>query len=117
MAPISFKNLLIWILRLKNREHAKKSRARKKVMYDALQKRLTKLRNDNLLLRRVIMERIPQATAILNACTSVQSHFLDDLQMKMDEEEGITTKSTIPAATDPPVRVLTVSFSIFYYSS
>jgi len=46
--------------RERNREHAKRSRIRKKVLLDLLQEQLAVLRGENSLLRRVVQERIPE---------------------------------------------------------
>lgn len=63
--------------RERNREHAKKSRVRKKMMLDTLADQLTALRDENVNLRRVVAERIPHlAPKILNDCTTVESGLL-----------------------------------------
>jgi len=65
--------------RERNREHAKRSRLRKKVLLDLLQDQLTGLRRENVALRRTVAERIPQlAASILSECTVVESELLID---------------------------------------
>lgn len=64
--------------RERNREHAKQSRIRKKVMLDTLQDQLTALRSENTKMRRIVAERIPQhAQAILERCTTEESRLLE----------------------------------------
>lgn len=63
--------------RERNREHAKRSRIRKKVLLDLLQEQLAVLRGENSLLRRVVQERIPEkASSILADCTTEESLLL-----------------------------------------
>lgn len=65
--------------RERNREHAKKSRIRKKVLLDTLQDSLTELRAENQRLRRIITDRLPeQAPKILEQCTIDESLLLDE---------------------------------------
>lgn len=65
--------------RERNREHAKKSRIRKKVLLDTLQDSLTELRGENQKLRRIITDRLPeQAARILEQCTNEESLLLDE---------------------------------------
>ena len=45
--------------RERNREHAKRSRIRKRVILDLLQDQLAALRGENVRLRRVVLERLP----------------------------------------------------------
>ena len=77
--------------RERNREHAKKSRIRKKVLLDTLQDSLTELRVENHKLRRIISDRIPeQASRILEACTQEESLLLEDDEVsgKVDEAKN-----------------------------
>ena len=78
LAPHTFSSLLL-THRERNREHAKRSRLRKKVLLDLLQDQLTGLRRENVALRRTVAERIPQqAASILSECTVVESELLID---------------------------------------
>lgn len=69
---------LISILRDRNREHAKRSRIRKRVLLDTLQDQLTELRAQNLKLRRVVADRLPAdlAAQVLLRCTTEESTLL-----------------------------------------
>lgn len=63
--------------RERNREHAKKSRIRKRVLLDSLQDQLTILRAENVKLRRIVVDRIPShAGQILQDCTTEESNLL-----------------------------------------
>jgi PAS domain S-box-containing protein len=65
--------------RERNREHAKRSRIRKKVLLDSLQDQLTELRQENLSLRRVVVDKLPTlASGILDKCTTEESMLLAD---------------------------------------
>jgi len=65
--------------RERNREHARRSRVRKRMLLDLLSDRLTLLREQNKRLRQVVSERIPHlATGILAACTTEESLLLLD---------------------------------------
>ncbi|KAG5180018.1 aureochrome 4 [Tribonema minus] len=57
--------------RERNREHAKRSRVRKKFMLDCLQDQLLALRKENMNLRQVVKEHMPEvATQIFEKCVS-----------------------------------------------
>lgn len=78
--------------RERNREHAKRSRIRKKVLLDLLQDQLSALRSENVKLRRVVVEHIPQhATNILSQCTTEESLLL--LSDGEDEDGGGAKKA------------------------
>lgn len=63
--------------RERNREHAKKSRVRKKVMLETYSDQLAALRFENVNLRRVVTEKIPHLAAkILHDCTTCESNLL-----------------------------------------
>ncbi len=65
--------------RERNREHAKRSRIRKKLLLDSLQDQLVALRKENTTLRRTISDRIPHLAAkILSECTTTESELLSD---------------------------------------
>lgn len=63
--------------RERNREHAKRSRIRKKLLLDSLQNQLVSLRQENAVLRRAISDRIPHLAAkIFSECTTPESDLL-----------------------------------------
>lgn len=63
--------------RERNREHAKRSRIRKKFLLESLQDQVATLRNENMSLRRVVKEKIPdKASQILEQCTTEFSALL-----------------------------------------
>lgn len=68
-------------IRDRNREHAKRSRIRKRVLLDTLQGQLAELRSQNIKLRRVVVERLPTELAahILTECTTEESTLLANL--------------------------------------
>jgi PAS domain S-box-containing protein len=73
--------------RERNREHAKKSRIRKRVLLDLLQDQLSGLRGENVKLRRVVLERLPHvASKVLQSCTTEESMLL------MFEEDSLADK-------------------------
>eukprot|EP01031_Cornospumella_fuschlensis_P032512 gene32512-39308_t len=75
--------------RERNREHAKRSRVRKKVLLDTLQDQLLGLRKENMALRRIVTERIPQAAArILQECTTEESSLLLNNNMSDNEDSA-----------------------------
>ncbi|GKY92614.1 hypothetical protein MPSEU_000231500 [Mayamaea pseudoterrestris] len=65
--------------RQRNREHAKRSRVRKKFMLEALQGEVTELQKINQWLRMLIQEHIPEhAMKIITECCSTSPLFADD---------------------------------------
>jgi len=64
----------------RNREHAKRSRIRKRVLLDTLQDQLAALRAQNVRLRRVVADRLPGelAARVLLDCTTEESTLLGD---------------------------------------
>ena len=77
IANLPCKIIFIETHRERNREHAKRSRMRKKVLLDTLQDQLTALRNENIKLRRVVAEHLPQtASKIFEECTTEESALL-----------------------------------------
>lgn len=63
--------------RERNREHAKRSRIRKKFLLESLQEQVAALRDENMSLRQVVKERLPdKASAILDQCTTEFSSML-----------------------------------------
>lgn len=86
--------------RERNREHAKRSRIRKKVLLDTLQDQLAALRGENTKLRRVVAERIPHlAQSILERCTTEESQLLAS-----DSEDDMNTSSKTGSATPAFMR-------------
>lgn len=63
--------------RERNREHAKRSRIRKKFMLDCLQEQLMGLRKENMNLRQVVQENMPEvATSVLEKSISERALIL-----------------------------------------
>ena len=60
--------------RERNREHAKRSRMRKKFMLESLQAQMLALRKENLRLRQLVATKIPdKADTILRGCSSIKT--------------------------------------------
>jgi PAS domain S-box-containing protein len=60
--------------RERNREHAKRSRMRKKFMLESLQAQMQALRKENLRLRQAVATKIPEkAETILRSCSSIKT--------------------------------------------
>jgi PAS domain S-box-containing protein len=65
--------------RLRNREHAKRSRVRKKFMLEAMQADVRQLQRENQGLRLLVQEHIPEhAMKIISECCSTSPLFSDD---------------------------------------
>jgi PAS domain S-box-containing protein len=63
--------------RERNREHAKRSRMRKKFMLESLQAQMLALRKENLRLRQLVATKIPEkADNILRGCSSIKTQFM-----------------------------------------
>jgi PAS domain S-box-containing protein len=92
--------------RARNREHAKHSRMRKKVMLDALEARLMNLRRENLDLRLIVNRHMPpeKAEKVLKKCNEANAHLgeferlipmtpagVPNALSLMDEGPGITS--------------------------
>ena len=78
--------------RERNREHAKKSRIRKRVLLDLLQDQLSALRGENVNLRRVVVDRLPHvASKVFEQCTTEESMLLidDDDEISDDEDDEV----------------------------
>ena len=66
--------------RQRNREHAKRSRVRKKFMLESLQEQVLSLQGENQHLRTIIQDNIPEhAQKIIAACCSSSPLFADDV--------------------------------------
>ena len=84
--------------RIRNREHAKRSRLRKRFLLESLQSQLTELRKENISLREVIKRRLPaKSQAILASCTEMQSDLLEDL-----DDEAKERKPRVALPNDTP---------------
>jgi PAS domain S-box-containing protein len=82
--------------RERNREHAKRSRIRKKVLLDLLQDQLSSLRAENVKLRQVIGAKVPaQAAEILARCTTEESMLL------VSDEEGESERENDDGDNNP----------------
>lgn len=82
-------SLTLYFIRERNREHAKQSRIRKKVLLDSLQDQLANLRKINNSLRKIVLERIPdQAAQILTECTTEESSLL--VPVRLDDGDAST---------------------------
>ncbi|CAM9331862.1 unnamed protein product [Ascophyllum nodosum] len=61
----------------RNREHAKRSRIRKKFMLESLQEQLLAMRKQNMALRQVVKEHMPsEAAEVFEKCTNEKALFL-----------------------------------------
>ena len=88
--------------RERNREHAKRSRIRKKVLLDSLQDQLEMMRKENALLRQYVAESIPnKAHQILEDCTTPESQLLADENLGIDLREN--TKPLVFDSTGQPI--------------
>ena len=71
--------------RQRNREHAKRSRVRKKFMLESLQEQVRSLQKENGELRLLVQEHIPdKAMQIINECSTTSPLFTEG----QDEEDG-----------------------------
>uniref|UniRef100_A0A7S2URI2 LOV domain-containing protein n=1 Tax=Attheya septentrionalis TaxID=420275 RepID=A0A7S2URI2_9STRA len=67
--------------RQRNREHAKRSRVRKKFMLESLQEQVRALQKENVELRMIVQEKIPHhAQQIIDVCCTKSPLFEDDPQ-------------------------------------
>lgn len=80
--------------RQRNREHAKRSRVRKKFLLESLQKQVQDLQKENNLLRMQVQEHIPQhAMQIISECCSKNPLFDENAEYELESEAG-------PGSTD-----------------
>ena len=64
--------------RQRNREHAKRSRVRKKFMLESLQEQVKELQRENVQLRMIVQQKIPaHAQQIITECCSANTLFSD----------------------------------------
>lgn len=76
--------------RERNREHAKRSRIRKKVLLDSLQDELLLVREENIKLRRIVADKIPHmAHSILEHCTALESSLLSTITDGSEDTQDI----------------------------
>lgn len=85
--------------RLRNREHAKRSRVRKKFMLESLQEQVRKLQEENLDLRLLVQKHIPDnALKIIDDCCSSSPLFgvqMNDGEEKSDSDEKGSEKTAL----------------------
>jgi PAS domain S-box-containing protein len=76
--------------RLRNREHAKRSRVRKKFMLESLQLQVRGLQDENSTLRMLVQQHIPhEALNIIDTCCSKSVLFADPMGgLDDDDDEG-----------------------------
>mmetsp|Transcript_23603 Transcript_23603/g.34833 ORF Transcript_23603/g.34833 Transcript_23603/m.34833 type:complete len:491 (+) Transcript_23603:380-1852(+) len=74
--------------RQRNREHAKRSRVRKKFMLESLQEQVRGLQKENVELRMLIQEKVPdKAQKIISECCSKNTLFHDPTDGTPDDEK------------------------------
>ena len=103
--------------RERNREHAKRSRIRKRVLLETLQDQLENLREQNVRLRRVVVNRIPHSAAqILAACTTEESTLLaslnNDEAVATDRAQGSSSSSSSSSMFKPSRLTSKIASSI-----
>jgi PAS domain S-box-containing protein len=92
--------------RQRNREHAKRSRVRKKFMLESLQEQVAGLQRENQRLRLLVQDNIPEhAQQIISECCSSSPLFSDDeaakrSQLTIEDEKGEKSKSTALVRSD-----------------
>ena len=74
--------------RQRNREHAKRSRVRKKFMLESLQEEVSGLQRENQRLRMLVQDNIPEhAQKIISECCASSALFDDNSNKKEDNKE------------------------------
>jgi PAS domain S-box-containing protein len=90
--------------RQRNREHAKRSRVRKKFMLESLQEQVSSLQRENQRLRLLVQDNIPQhAQKIIAECCTSSPLFSDearDKTMSTIEVDGVTKDATMLVRSD-----------------
>jgi PAS domain-containing protein len=92
--------------RQRNREHAKRSRVRKKFMLEALQEEVAGLQRENQKLRILVQDNIPEhAQQIISECCTSSPLFSDDekaqsMQLSVQDESGDIKKVTALVRSD-----------------
>jgi PAS domain-containing protein len=80
--------------RQRNREHAKRSRVRKKFMLESLQEEVRGLQRQNQGLRMVVQEHIPEhAMEIIADCCTTNPLFSDDIELATGKKKEDLDKS------------------------
>jgi PAS domain S-box-containing protein len=75
--------------RQRNREHAKRSRVRKKFMLESLQEQVRQLQRENVELRMIVQKKIPQhAQQVIEDCCSKNPLFGDDSNAQSADKKG-----------------------------
>jgi PAS domain-containing protein len=92
--------------RQRNREHAKRSRVRKKFMLESLQEQVAGLQRQNQRLRLLVQDNIPEhAQQIISECCTSSPLFSDDERAQnsrpsIQDESGETRKATALVRSD-----------------
>ncbi|KAL3918907.1 MAG: hypothetical protein SGILL_004019, partial [Bacillariaceae sp.] len=92
--------------RQRNREHAKRSRVRKKFMLESLQEQVAGLQRENQRLRLLVQDNVPEhAQQIISECCTSSPLFSDDEAAKnsqptIEDEKGEKTRSTALVRSD-----------------
>jgi PAS domain S-box-containing protein len=103
---VGMSDLAIAERRQRNREHAKRSRVRKKFMLEALQEEVAELQRENQKLRLVVQDNIPEhAQQIIADCCTSSPLFSDDeraksSQLTVQDESGDTKTVTALVRSD-----------------
>ena len=85
--------------RERNREHAKRSRIRKRLLLDSLQDQLAVVRDENVKLRRLVTDRLPPnlAQKVLMDCTTEESILLNIDDVGEEEKNSSDSSSFQPS--------------------
>ncbi|KAL3938745.1 MAG: hypothetical protein SGARI_001622, partial [Bacillariaceae sp.] len=92
--------------RQRNREHAKRSRVRKKFMLESLQEQVAGLQRENQRLRLLVQDNVPEhAQQIISECCTSSPLFSDDdaaknSQPTIEDEKGEKTRATALVRSD-----------------
>jgi PAS domain-containing protein len=80
--------------RQRNREHAKRSRVRKKFLLEALQEEVRGLQRENQGLRMIVQEHVPEhALQIIAECCTTNPLFADDIETATGKKKQDLVKS------------------------
>jgi PAS domain S-box-containing protein len=87
--------------RLRNREHAKRSRVRKKFMVESLQQQVRSLQDENSTLRMLVQQHIPEAAlSIIDKCCSKSVLFANRGDEIGDAGDGNNNNISHPPSQD-----------------
>lgn len=101
--------------RQRNREHAKRSRVRKKFMLESMQEQVRALQKENVELRMLIQEKIPQhAQTIISECCSTNALFSDPVGH--DDDSGKARPTSLEKADFNLMESLTTGQQNFVLS-